>query len=40
VFFAGEATSKEFMSTAHGAYISGIDAVRAVAQTLGLESAA
>ena len=26
VFFAGDATSKKYMSTAHGAYISGVDA--------------
>ena len=40
LFFAGEATSKEFMATAHGAYLSGIAAVRTIAATLGLESAA
>ncbi len=40
LFFAGEATSSEFMATAHGAYLSGIAAVRAIAATMGLESAA
>ncbi len=40
LFFAGEATSKEFMATAHGAYLSGMAAVRAIAATLGLETAA
>jgi monoamine oxidase len=40
LFFAGEATSTEFMATAHGAYLTGIAAVRAIAATLGLETAA
>ncbi len=31
IYFAGEATSREFFSTAHGAYLSGIDAARAIA---------
>ena len=30
VFFAGDATSKKYMATAHGAYISGIDAANAI----------
>ena len=30
VYFAGEATSREFFSTAHGAYLSGIDAAKKV----------
>jgi monoamine oxidase len=40
LFFAGEATSVEFMATAHGAYLSGIAAVRAIAGSLGMETAA
>lgn len=35
LFFAGEACSHEFMATAHGAYITGAAAARAVAQSLG-----
>jgi monoamine oxidase len=35
LFFAGEATSNEFFATAHGAYISGVEAARAVAVSLG-----
>ncbi len=31
LFFAGEATSREFMATAHGAYLSGISAAEAAA---------
>ena len=31
LYFAGEATSREFFSTAHGAYLSGIDAARKIA---------
>jgi hypothetical protein len=32
---AGEATSVEFHATAHGAYLSGVAAARAVARSLG-----
>jgi monoamine oxidase len=39
LFFAGEATSKEFFSTVHGAYYSGIAAARQAASTLGFASA-
>lgn len=35
LFFAGEATSLEFHATAHGAYLSGIAGVEAVARSLG-----
>jgi len=35
LFFAGEATSVEFHATAHGAYLSGAAAARAVAKSLG-----
>ncbi len=35
LFFAGEATSPDFFSTCHGAYLSGIDAAKAAAATLG-----
>ncbi len=35
LFFAGEATSREFHATAHGAYITGQAAARAVAVSLG-----
>ena len=35
IFFAGEATSPEFYSTAHGAHLTGIETARKVAQTLG-----
>jgi monoamine oxidase len=35
LFFAGEACSHEFMATAHGAYITGRAAARAVAHSLG-----
>lgn len=35
LFFAGEATSAEFYSTAHGAYLSGLAAAEAVAASLG-----
>lgn len=35
LFFAGEACSTEFMATAHGAYLTGAAAARAVAQSLG-----
>jgi len=35
LYFAGEATHPEFFSTCHGAHLSGIDAVRAVACALG-----
>jgi len=34
VFFAGEATAPEFFSTAHGAYLSGIDAAAAAASAV------
>ncbi len=34
LYFAGEATSREFFSTAHGAYLSGIDAAEAAAKDL------
>jgi len=34
LYFAGEATSREFFSTAHGAYLSGIDAAEAAADGL------
>jgi monoamine oxidase len=40
LFFAGEACSHEFMATAHGAYITGRAAARAVAHSLGRVSAA
>jgi monoamine oxidase len=30
LFFAGEACSPDFFSTAHGAYLSGIEAARSV----------
>jgi monoamine oxidase len=36
LFFAGEATSREFFSTAHGAYESGVRAATEVAASLGL----
>ena len=35
LYFAGEATSREFFSTAHGAYLSGIEAAEAAAENLG-----
>ena len=35
LFFAGEATSAEFYSTAHGAYLSGLAAAEAAAASLG-----
>ncbi len=35
LFFAGEATSPEFYSTAHGAHLTGIDTAREVARALG-----
>jgi monoamine oxidase len=35
LFFAGEATSTEFHATAHGAYLSAVAAMRAVATSLG-----
>jgi len=35
LFFAGEATSLEFHATAHGAYLSGVAAAKAVARSLG-----
>jgi len=35
LFFAGEATSTEFFSTAHGAYLSGIAAAQAATASLG-----
>jgi monoamine oxidase len=38
LFFAGEATSTSFFSTAHGAYESGIRAAAEVARTLGVSS--
>jgi monoamine oxidase len=34
LFFAGEACSPEFFSTAHGAYLSGITAARSVLASL------
>ncbi len=34
LFFAGEATSTEFHATAHGAYLSAVDAMRQVAESL------
>ena len=34
LFFAGEATHAEFFSTAHGAYMSGVDAAKGVARKL------
>ncbi|MFZ5792088.1 MAG: flavin monoamine oxidase family protein [Pseudomonadota bacterium] len=37
LFFAGEACSAEFFATAHGAYIAGVEAARAVAHSLGRE---
>jgi monoamine oxidase len=36
LFFAGEATSPHFFSTAHGAWISGIAAADAALTSLGL----
>jgi monoamine oxidase len=33
VFFAGEATHTSFFATCHGAYLSGIDQIRAIAGT-------
>jgi len=38
LYFAGEATSREFFSTAHGAYLSGIAAAEAVADSLGAKA--
>jgi monoamine oxidase len=35
LYFAGEATSPEFFSTAHGAWISGVEATRSASQSLG-----
>jgi len=35
LFFAGEACSREFMATAHGAYITGVAAAQAIAHSLG-----
>ena len=35
LFFAGEATSSEFYSTAHGAHLTGIDTAQEVAKALG-----
>jgi monoamine oxidase len=35
LFFAGEATSIEFHATAHGAYLSGVAAAKAIARSLG-----
>jgi monoamine oxidase len=35
LFFAGEATSNEFYSTAHGAHLTGIDTAQRVARALG-----
>ena len=40
LYFAGEATSQNFMSTAHGAYLTGIAAVTEIARSLGQTSAA
>lgn len=37
LFFAGEATSPNFFSTCHGAYLSGIEAAKAAAGALGRE---
>jgi monoamine oxidase len=34
LFFAGEATSTEFYSTAHGAHLTGIETAREVARSL------
>jgi monoamine oxidase len=39
LFFAGEATSREFYSTCHGAYLSGIASARAVAASLSIATA-
>jgi monoamine oxidase len=38
LYFAGEATSVEFMATAHGAYLTGIASVDAIARKLGVAS--
>ena len=35
LFFAGEATSAQFFSTAHGAWASGVEAVHAASQSIG-----
>jgi monoamine oxidase len=35
LFFAGEATSREFCGTANGAYLSGVAAIEAIAKSLG-----
>lgn len=35
LFFAGEATSTEFQATAHGAYLTGVAAAKAIAASLG-----
>ena len=35
IFFAGEATSSEFFSTCHGAYLTGIRAANEIAELLG-----
>ena len=40
LYFAGEATSSIFMATAHGAYITGVSSARAIAESLGMDSAA
>ncbi len=39
VFFAGEATSREFYSTAHGAYFSGVEAARQAIELLAPDAA-
>ncbi len=36
LFFAGEATSREFFATCHGAYITGVAAAKAVTSALGV----
>jgi len=37
LFFAGEATSPNFFSTAHGAYLSGLSAAKATLASLARE---
>ena len=39
LFFAGEATSQEFFATVHGAYLSGVAAAEAAAETLATKRA-
>jgi predicted NAD/FAD-dependent oxidoreductase len=34
VFFAGDATSRKYMATAHGAFISGLDAADKILDVL------